>query len=147
VRRHAGFAVTTSPLGLFVGVVYFQQWQSLGSNTSGLLVRAMLQNSFCVCAALGYGQIHVIKSADGKYKQSSRISQGAEKWLDVHVWSDTKACIDHAKRQGRQILVTHFDDRAIPISVCALANYVGYCVATHEHILHLSACFESTNNL
>lgn len=69
------------------------------------------------CAALGYGQIHVINSSSGKYKQSARASQGAEKWLDVHVWMDIGACIEHARRQGRQILVTHFDDTAIPISV------------------------------
>lgn len=71
-----------------------------------------------MCAALGYGQVHIIGSG-GKHKQSSRTSQQAEKWLDVHLWSDTASFIEQARLQGRQIVATHFAPGCIPISVRA----------------------------
>lgn len=78
-----------------------------------------LGNVAAVCRsadALGYGGIHVIDSLSERYKQSARTSRGAEKWLDVRVWKDTTSCIRHLKGQGRQVLVTHLDERAIPIT-------------------------------
>ena len=70
-----------------------------------------------VCAALGYGQLHIVDSKTSKYKQSARTSRGAEKWLDVHMWQDTAACIERMRQQGRQVLVTHLDADAVPITV------------------------------
>lgn len=33
------------------------------------------------------------------------------------MWKDTAACIERMRRQGRQVLVTHLDDDAVPITV------------------------------
>eukprot|EP00890_Picochlorum_soloecismus_P002706 jgi/Picsp_1/3436/NSC_06274-R1_trna rrna methyltransferase len=65
--------------------------------------------------ALGCGAVHIIrKSAHDKYKQSSRTSGGAEKWLDVQLHNNgTKHCLEQAKLNGFQIVVTCLDEQAV----------------------------------
>lgn len=71
-------------------------------------------------AALGFGQLHLVNSDVTAYKQSiSRTSTGAEKWLDVHKWGAMDECVARMRLQGRRVLVTHFDDTAVPITVRA----------------------------
>ena len=65
--------------------------------------------------ALGCGAVHIIrKSARDKYKQSSRTSGGAEKWLDVQLHNNgTKECLEQAKLNGFQIVVTCLDEQSV----------------------------------
>jgi tRNA (guanosine-2'-O-)-methyltransferase len=71
--------------------------------------------------ALGFQCAHVIE-LDDKFKNSARVSQGADKWLDVRKWRSmspgdaTRDCVADLKRQGFQVLATHLDHRAVPIS-------------------------------
>lgn len=69
--------------------------------------------------ALGFQAFHVVTHEahdDGvRYKTSPRTTQGADKWLDVWHWPTPKACIAHLKAQGYQVVVTHLDDRAVPL--------------------------------
>ena len=70
--------------------------------------------------ALGFQCAHVIE-LDDKFKNSARVSQGADKWVDVKKWRSetpgqaTRDCVAALKKQGFQILATHLDDRAKPI--------------------------------
>ena len=65
-----------------------------------------LGNVAAVCRsadALGLGAVHIIRnSKDEKYKQSTRTSGGAEKWLDVQLFDSTEECIRRAKMLGYQ---------------------------------------------
>lgn len=63
---------------------------------------------------LGYGAVHVIETSQ-RYKQARRVTQGAEKWLDIHPWPDTRSCFDALQAQGYRILLTCFED-ARPIA-------------------------------
>lgn len=65
--------------------------------------------------ALGYQCAHVIELGE-KFKSSNRVTQGADKWLDVRRWKSTVECVSHLKSQGFQVLATHLDDRARPLS-------------------------------
>lgn len=71
--------------------------------------------------ALGFQCAHVIE-ADDKFKNSARVSQGADKWLDVKRWraetagQATRDCVQSLKANGYQILATHLDSRAKPIA-------------------------------
>lgn len=58
--------------------------------------------------ALGYQVVHNIDTSL-KFKEAIRVTQGAEKWLDVNVWEDTETCLRRLKAQGYRILATHFD--------------------------------------
>ena len=65
--------------------------------------------------AMGYQCAHVIETGE-KFKNSNRVSQGADKWIDVTRWKSTSDCIRKLKEQNFQILATHLDERAKPIA-------------------------------
>lgn len=54
---------------------------------------------------MGFHDFHLIENQD-YFKNSSRTSQGAEKWLNVSRWKDTLTCFDHLKSEGYQMVVT-----------------------------------------
>lgn len=64
--------------------------------------------------ALGYLGFHIV-THDATYKTSERTTQGAEKWLDVHVWNTPEACVEHLKENGYRVVATHLDGAAVPI--------------------------------
>lgn len=64
--------------------------------------------------AMGYQCAHVIELQE-KFKSSARVTQGADKWLDVRKWKSTPECVSYLKEQGYQVLATHLDSRAKPI--------------------------------
>ncbi len=69
--------------------------------------------------ALGYHQFHIIQNireGQARFKSSERTSQGAEKWLDVHLWDTPAECTGYLKKAGYEVVVTHLDDGAVPIS-------------------------------
>lgn len=75
-------------------------------------VRAIMRTA----EALGYQGFHVITGEGKRLKSSERTSQGAEKWLDVQHWETATACAKHLKSAGYQIVATHLDDTAVPLS-------------------------------
>ena len=72
-------------------------------------VSAVLRTS----EALGYQAVHVIES-QAQFKVANRATQGADKWLDVHRWQTTRACIATLRAQGYRILAMCMED-AVPI--------------------------------
>lgn len=67
--------------------------------------------------ALGYQAIHIIDSAKN-FKEANRVTQGADKWLDIHTWRSTTDGIAGLKERGYRIVATHFDE-AEPIDTLA----------------------------
>jgi tRNA (guanosine-2'-O-)-methyltransferase len=71
--------------------------------------------------ALGFQCAHIIEATGDKFKNSARVSQGADKWLDLKTWRSpvegeaTRQCVRELKKQGFQILATHLDERAKPL--------------------------------
>ena len=65
--------------------------------------------------AFGFGQMHLIEEGE-KFKESQRTTAGADKWIEARRWKTTKECIQTLKGQGKQIVVTHLDSQAKPIS-------------------------------
>lgn len=68
------------------------------------------------CAALGYGQLHVVTNR-ASYRRSSRTSRGSDKWLDVLLWQDPVECIQELQSQGRKVYVTDLSPNAMHVSV------------------------------
>ncbi len=58
--------------------------------------------------AMGYQSVHVIETAQ-KFKQANRVTQGAEKWLDVARWPSTGECVGYLRGCGYRILAAHVD--------------------------------------
>lgn len=63
---------------------------------------------------LGFQSFHVIRN-DAPFKHSTRTTQGAQKWLDVHLWDTTPRCVDHLKAKGYTVVVTALTDTAVPL--------------------------------
>ncbi|HVK60286.1 MAG TPA: RNA methyltransferase [Bdellovibrionales bacterium] len=74
-------------------------------------VSAVLRSS----EGLGYQCAHIIESGD-KFKEANRVTQGADKWLDVKRWKTTTECVKELRHLGYQILVTHLDANAVSIA-------------------------------
>lgn len=58
--------------------------------------------------AFGYFRMDSIHLSED-FKDSNRVSQGADKWILDHSWTSTEKCIHHLKDQGFQILVTSLE--------------------------------------
>jgi tRNA (guanosine-2'-O-)-methyltransferase len=65
--------------------------------------------------ALGYQSVHVIETGE-RFKAANRVTQGADKWLDVTRWKSTTDCALQLKSLGYKIYATQLDERAVPIS-------------------------------
>lgn len=65
--------------------------------------------------AMGFQNMHLIELGE-KFKEANRVTAGADKWLDVVRWKDTRSCVLSLKEQGYQVLATHLDARAKPLA-------------------------------
>lgn len=63
---------------------------------------------------LGFGNFHVIETQE-KFKESQRVTQGADKWVEVQKWKSTTDCVKSLKQQGYKICVTHLDATSRPL--------------------------------
>jgi len=62
---------------------------------------------------LGFQSVHLVDNSP-HFKEARRVTQGAEKWLEITSWPDTPGCYEALRAQGYRIAVTHFED-AIPL--------------------------------
>ncbi len=65
--------------------------------------------------AMGFQPFHFINNG-GKFKQSERISHGAEKWLSVWQWEDPISCARFLKAHGYRVVATTLDKQAKTLS-------------------------------
>ncbi|MGZ3771417.1 MAG: TrmH family RNA methyltransferase [Bdellovibrio sp.] len=63
---------------------------------------------------LGFGNFHVIETQE-KFKEANRVTQGADKWVEVQKWKKTADCVKALKDQGYKICVTHLDEKSKPL--------------------------------
>jgi tRNA (guanosine-2'-O-)-methyltransferase len=62
------------------------------------------------CEAFGVQEVHVIEGPMKPYDRNKRISQNADKWLDVVRWRSTPACLEALKARGFAVYATHLGD-------------------------------------
>lgn len=60
------------------------------------------------CEGLGIQPVHIIETQE-KFKEANRVTQGAEKWLDIRRWKEPMACVDELKSRGYRICATHLE--------------------------------------
>jgi tRNA (guanosine-2'-O-)-methyltransferase len=59
------------------------------------------------CEAFGIQDLHVVEGVLKPYDRNKKVSQNADKWLDVHRWQSTRACLEHLRGQGFAVYATH----------------------------------------
>lgn len=63
---------------------------------------------------LGFANFHVIETQH-RFKEANRVTQGADKWVEVTKYKSTTAAIAELRRQGKRIVVTALNERAKPL--------------------------------
>jgi tRNA (guanosine-2'-O-)-methyltransferase len=64
------------------------------------------------CEAFGIQDVHAVEGPMKPWDRNKKISQNADKWLDVRRWRSTAECLAHLKAEGFAIYATHLDARA-----------------------------------
>jgi tRNA (guanosine-2'-O-)-methyltransferase len=84
------------------------------------------------CEAYGIQQIHVIEGPEKRYDRNKKISQNADKWLDVRRWKATGDCFAHLKSDGFSIYATQLGDGAQSLELLSFREKVAL-VFGNEH--------------
>ena len=84
------------------------------------------------CEAFGVQELHAIEGPMKPFDRNKKISQNADKWLDVRRWSSTRECLGHLRSEGFAIYATHLDERSRPLGELSFAGKVAL-VFGNEH--------------
>lgn len=71
----------------------------------GIYDRGNISAVMRTAEGLGFANFHVIETQE-KFKEANRVTQGADKWVEVQKWKQSKECIRSLKEQGYKICVT-----------------------------------------
>ena len=90
------------------------------------------------CEAFGVQELHVVEGPMKVYDPNKKISQNADKWLEVVRWRSTRECLEHLKGRGFRIFATRLGDGR---------DVVGLHAAVHlqSHILEKAGAIQGTN--
>lgn len=58
------------------------------------------------CEGMGLQDVHVIRNPDARFAPNSKVTQGCDKWLDLHLHKDFKTCAAVLKKNGFQVLAS-----------------------------------------
>lgn len=103
-RRQKIEEVVSSRSGHFVPVL------------EGLYDRGNISAVMRSAEAFGFYKLQIIENSDEFKDSQKRVSQGAEKWLDVKKWKNTVECITSLKEEGFKVYTTHLSKNATDIS-------------------------------
>jgi tRNA (guanosine-2'-O-)-methyltransferase len=81
--------------------------------------------------AMGFQSVHLIEPGE-KFKKANRVTQGADKWLDVVRWKTTTECVRDLKNKGYKIYATHLDARAKPIEELDFSGPVAWVLGNEK---------------
>jgi tRNA (guanosine-2'-O-)-methyltransferase len=76
------------------------------------------------CEAFGIQELHAVEGPMKPFDRNKKISQNADKWLDVRRWSSTAECLAHLKGERFAIYATHLGDGAHPLGALSFAGKV-----------------------
>jgi tRNA (guanosine-2'-O-)-methyltransferase len=76
------------------------------------------------CDAFGIQEVHVVEGPEKRYDRNKKISQNADKWLDVVRWQSTRECLEHLKARGFTIYATHLGEGAKALGELSFAGPV-----------------------
>ena len=59
--------------------------------------------------AFGFLQMYLVDAPGARFKAANRVTQGADKWLDVQKWNSSEECVANLKKQGIRVCVTSLE--------------------------------------
>jgi tRNA (guanosine-2'-O-)-methyltransferase len=76
------------------------------------------------CEAFGVQDLHVVEGPMKPYDRNKKISQNADKWLDLRRWTSTGECLRHLRAEGFAVYATHLGDGARTLDALSFAGKV-----------------------
>ncbi len=76
------------------------------------------------CEAVGVQEVHVVEGPMKPYDRNKKISQNADKWLELRRWRSTGECLSHLESRGFRIYATHLGEGAVPLQALSFAEPV-----------------------
>jgi tRNA (guanosine-2'-O-)-methyltransferase len=64
------------------------------------------------CEGMGLQEVHVIRNPDAPFAPNSRVTQGCDKWLDLHLHRDAAGCFQRLHARGYRVLASAVTPRA-----------------------------------
>ncbi len=82
--------------------------------------------------AFGLQEVHVVEGPMKAFDRNRKISQNADKWLDVVRWRTTGECLAHLKQRGFAVYATHLGEGSRDLAALSFAAPVAL-VFGNEH--------------
>jgi tRNA (guanosine-2'-O-)-methyltransferase len=82
--------------------------------------------------AFGVQEVHVVVGPMKPYDRNKKISQNADKWLDVIRWTSTTECLEHLRARGFHVYATHLGEGSRDLGDLSFAGPVAL-VFGNEH--------------
>jgi tRNA (guanosine-2'-O-)-methyltransferase len=76
------------------------------------------------CDAFGVQEVHVVEGPMKGFDRNKKISQNADKWLDVTRWTSTRECLAALKQRGFAVHVTWLGEGTVGLSELDFAGPV-----------------------
>jgi len=76
------------------------------------------------CDAFGVQEVHVVEGPMKAWDRNKKISQNADKWLEVARWSSTAECLAQLKGRGFAIYATWLGEGTRPLAEISFAGPV-----------------------
>ncbi|HQR30067.1 MAG TPA: RNA methyltransferase [Anaeromyxobacteraceae bacterium] len=76
------------------------------------------------CDAFGVQEVHVVEGPMKGWDRNKKISQNADKWLDVTRWSSTRECLGALKARGYAVYVTWLGEGTVGLDALDFAGPV-----------------------
>ena len=76
------------------------------------------------CDAFGVQEVHVVEGPMKGWDRNKKISQNADKWLDVTRWSSTRECLAALKARGFAVYVTWLGEGTVGLADLSFAGPV-----------------------
>jgi tRNA (guanosine-2'-O-)-methyltransferase len=76
------------------------------------------------CDAFGVQEVHVVEGVLKPYHRNKKISQNADKWLDVVRWKSTAECLAHLRGRGFAVYATALEGAPRPLGALSFAGPV-----------------------
>jgi tRNA (guanosine-2'-O-)-methyltransferase len=76
------------------------------------------------CEAFGVQEVHLVEGPMKPWDRNKKVSQNADKWLDVVRWKSTADCLGHLKSRGFSIYATRLGPGSRPLGELSFAGPV-----------------------
>jgi tRNA (guanosine-2'-O-)-methyltransferase len=76
------------------------------------------------CDAFGVQEVHVVEGPMKPYDPNRKISQNADKWLDVVRWRSSAECLEALRARGFRIYATHLGEGSRALGELSFAEPV-----------------------